>query len=340
VRTRLKRLLFRLLGKEPEAVVVCFRSGDAALADAMCAEIRRLEPTRRVFQVTHENLPEMRQLLRRYRVGLAPVLFDGDRTFRPLRRAALLLAPRKILAYNARLERHHLWLSQPIASLLFWKGVPLDRIFLRPRWLCPWRTDQTVRPIGYRMVEGRAKHAGRATVAVLTPYFPFPLSHGGAVRIFNLLREIAHEFDVVLYSFVEDQIGEQELKPVLEFVTRVYMVQKPRYREPRWSTIQPPEVCEYLSPAMFELWRDRIANGAQAAQVEYASLALYGGDILWSTTSPGTSTPRCSSARGRSRRGGIGSGGSASRTVPSENSLGWSQCQRRIASCFAFLRLV
>jgi ribosomal protein S18 acetylase RimI-like enzyme len=276
VRTHLKRLLFRLLGKDPEAVIVCFRSGEPSLADAMCAEIRRLEPGRRVFEVTLESLPEMRQRLRRYRIGLAPVLFDGNPTYRPLRRAALLLAPRKILAYNARLERHHLWLSQPVASWLFWRGVPLDRIFLRPVWLVPWRRDRTVRPAGHRAIEGRAPK-GRATVAVLSPYFPYPLSHGGAVRIFNLLREIAHEFDVALYSFIEDEVSEQDLQPVLEFVTRVYLVRKPRYREPRWSTVQPPEACEYFSPSMLELWR---ARKEKVAQVEYTSLASYGGDIL------------------------------------------------------------
>jgi polysaccharide biosynthesis protein PslH len=276
VRTRLKRLLFRLLGKDPEAVIVCFRSGDSALADAMCAEIRRLEPARRLFEVTLENLPEMRQRLRAHRIGLAPVLFTGDPKHRPLRRAAFLSAPRRILAYNSRLERHHLRLSQPISSLLFWSGVPLDRIFLRPAWLCPWRGDRTVRPIGHRVIEGRAPRE-RTSVAVLSPYFPFPLSHGGAVRIFNLLREIAREFDVALYSFVEDEVAEQDLQPVLEFVTRVHLVKKPRYREPRWSTLKPPEVCEYFSPEMLQLWR---ARRPQIAQVEYTSLAPYGGEIL------------------------------------------------------------
>ena len=281
--SRVKRLLFRLLGKDPEAVIVCFRSGDPALADAMCAEIRKLEPARRVFEVTPEDAGNLRRRFRCYRIGLAPVLFTDDPKYRPLRRAAFFLAPRKILAYNSRLERHHLWLSQPIASWLFWRGVPLDRIFLRPKWLCPWRRDRTVRPTGHRMIEGRAPRPGRAlrqgraSVAVLSPYFSFPLSHGGAVRIFHLLRETAREFDVTLYCFAEDEMAAQDLQPVLEFVARVYLVKKPRYREPRWSTLRPPEVGEYDSPAMRDLWR---ARSADVGQVEYTQLAAYGGDIL------------------------------------------------------------
>ena len=57
----------------------------------------------------------------------------------------------------------------------------------------------------------------------------------------------------------------------------MYLVDKPRYREPRWSTLRPPEACEYQSPAMRALWSERQAD---AAQVEYTYLAPYGGDIL------------------------------------------------------------
>ncbi len=127
------------------------------------------------------------------------------------------------------------------------------------------------------MIEGRMRREGRPAVAVLTPYFPFPLSHGGAVRIFHLLREVAREFEVVLYAFSEGPIGDADLKPVLGFTARLYLVEKPRYREPRWSTLRPPEVCEYQSPAMLALWK---ARAAEAAQVEYTYLAPYGGDIL------------------------------------------------------------
>ncbi|HLH42526.1 MAG TPA: GNAT family N-acetyltransferase [Bryobacteraceae bacterium] len=276
MKQRLKRWWFRLLGKDPEAVIVCFRSGPDDLAGAMCQQIRQLEPNRRCFEVSLEQAGEVGKKFRRYRIGLAPVLFTPDPKYRPLRRAAALLAPRKILAYNARLERHHLRLSSFIASWLFIKGVPLDRIFLRPRWLLPWRSDKTLRPRTHRIVEGREAR-GRKTVALLTPYFPYPLSHGGAVRIFYLLREMAREFDVLLYAFQEEEIAEADLTPVLALATQVCLVPKPRYREPRWSTLAPPQACEYDSPEMMRLWKQRRAD---VAQVEYTALARYGGDVL------------------------------------------------------------
>ncbi|MCX6631564.1 MAG: glycosyltransferase, partial [Candidatus Solibacter sp.] len=172
--------------------------------------------------------------------------------------------------------RHHLRFDLP--SLLFWLGVPLDRIYLRP-WWWPWKKrERSVVPSGYRVVAGRACTGGHRRVAVLSPHFPFPLAHGGAVRIYNLLREMAKQFDIELFAFTD---GPVELPPVLEFCARVVLVEKPRYREPRWSTLLPPEVHEFRSPAMKQaLIEERRAFGFAALQVEYTQLAEYGGDIL------------------------------------------------------------
>jgi glycosyltransferase involved in cell wall biosynthesis len=304
----IKRRLFRILGKDPEAVVVAFCTGDAGLCRRMVDEVRALVPDRRHFVVTPENWPRMRSELRRYRIGLAPVMLTSARaapgadrshdrqgvvSTDALRRAAYRLAPRKILAYNSRLERHHLRLDLP--SLLFWRGVPLDRIYLRP-WWWPWKKrDRGVVPAGYRVLEGRACSPQRKRIAVLAPYFPYPLAHGGAVRIFHLLREMAREFDVELLAFTDPKVGralppansavtgagEIEAGPVLEFCARVALVEKPRYREPRWASLLPPEVHEFRSPAMRRaIDEERRAFGFTAMQVEYTQLAEYGGDAL------------------------------------------------------------
>jgi glycosyltransferase involved in cell wall biosynthesis len=270
----LKQWIFRLLGKGPEAVVVTFCTGDPELCRRMAEEVRSLVPDRRHFVATAENWPDLKRQLKPYRIGLAPVMLTRESD--ALRRAAYRLAPHKILAYNSRLERHHL--RGDLASLLFWRGVPLDRIYLRPRWW-PWKPrERSVVPAGYRVIEGRACTEGRRRVAVLSPYFPFPLAHGGAVRIYNLLREIAKEFDIELFAFTEASV---ELAPVLEFCARVVLVEKPRYREPRWSSLVPPEVHEFRSPAMQQaLIEERRAFGFETLQVEYTQLAEYGGDIL------------------------------------------------------------
>ncbi len=280
----LKAWLFRLLQKEPEAVVVSFLSGDSRLAEKMVEEIRQLVPGRRhIFLQRQEGSPwqiyrMLRRKLRPYRIGLAPVLFTEEPD--AMRLAAFLLAPRKILAYNSRLERHHLRLRTCIASWLFLRGTPLDRIFLRPRWLCPWKQDRSVVPREWRMVAGRPLSTGRRRVAVLSPYFPWPLSHGGAVRIFHMLREAAREFDVFLFAFTTGET-EADCRELASFCSHLILVEKPRYREPRWSTLLPPEVHEFHSPAMAgALAKVRSEFAIDLVQVEYTQLARYGGDVL------------------------------------------------------------
>lgn len=289
MRAAFKQFLFRILKKEPQAVVVSFLTGDPLLAAQMFEEIQQLEPGRRHFSVKPEEFGaaspwairrELRKRFRPFRIGLAPVLFDGDPRYGALRRSAFLLAPHKILAYNQRLERHHLRLTTGVASWLFLHGVPLDRIHLRPKWLAPWKRDRSAYPAKVEEFQGRPLAARRRRIAILTPYFPYPLSHGGAVRIFHLLRDMAAEFDIFLFAF-RDRETEADLAPVRELCARVILVGKTRYREPRWSTILPPEVHEFRSPAMIDaIARVRREFQIEAMQVEYTMLAPYAGDVL------------------------------------------------------------
>ena len=213
------------------------------------------------------------------RIGLAPTLFTPDPQYAALRRAAFRYAPGRVLAYNAQLERHHLRLRSAIASALFLRGVPLDCIWLRPKWF-PFRREHSTYPETRHVFEGRPLREGRPRVAVLTPYFPFPLSHGGAVRIYNLLREAARDFDVFLFSFIERPSNAAHT-PLLDFCAKVIAFEHPRYREPRWSSLLPPEVNEFSSPyvrSTLEEYRRRF--GLQLLQVEYTQMASYGGEIL------------------------------------------------------------
>ena len=255
----------------------------------MFAEIQRLVPDRRHILVSPADFDgrstlkiyrQLRERFRAYRIGQAPLLLDRDPRHGALRRAAFLYAPTKILAYNARLERHQLSFGTAIASFLFVNGVPLDRIFLRPRWLVPWKKDRSIYPSKIQEMEGRPPSPRRRRIAVLTPYFPFPLAHGGAVRIFNLLQEMSSEFDIFLFAFSDAETSD-DLKPVRDLCARVILAGKPRYREPRWSTLTPPEVHEFHSPAMAAaLARIRAEYKIEAVQVEYTMLAPYGGDVL------------------------------------------------------------
>ena len=185
-----------------------------------------------------------------------------------------------MLAYNARLERHHLRFQLRHRVHAISAGVALDRIWLRPKWL--FHSAASVPPSGVRIevFDGRALREGKPRIAVLTPYFPFPLSHGGAVRIYNLLREASRDFDIFLFSFVEKPSNVAHT-PCSDFCSKVIAFPNPRYREPSWSTLRPPEVNEFASAyvrSASEQYREKYA--LQLMQVEYTQMATYGGDIL------------------------------------------------------------
>src|SRR5207253_2271058 len=62
---------------------------------------------------------------------------------------------------------------------------------------------------------------GKPVVLIASPYVPFPLSHGAAVRIYNLMRGAAADFDLVLVAFTEESLPvPQELRELCgEIVT-------------------------------------------------------------------------------------------------------------------------
>ena len=45
--------------------------------------------------------------------------------------------------------------------------------------------------------------AARPRVLIVSPYVPFPLSHGGAVRMYNLIRRAAESCDQILVAFTD-----------------------------------------------------------------------------------------------------------------------------------------
>jgi ribosomal-protein-alanine acetyltransferase len=288
VKQALKRILLGLLGKQEQAVVVTFATGDPERVRQMRDEVQQLLPDRQHFVVEPQPSETnalhlwwtLRRRFRTYRIGMAPVLFDNDQQHRSLRLAAFLLAPTRILAYNANLERHHLQLRTWLASLLFWRGTPLDRIYLRPAWLAFTTQDRTTVPNDTEWIDARLPRPGFRRIAILTPFVPWPLSHGGAVRMHALLKHLSNHFDVYLFAFREKETREQ-IRPLCELCTGIGWVSKPRYREPRWSSLLPPEVREYESAPMRQLLTTaRKTHGIDLLQVEFTQLARYPGDIL------------------------------------------------------------
>jgi glycosyltransferase involved in cell wall biosynthesis len=118
---------------------------------------------------------------------------------------------------------------------------------------------------------GHAKpFRGLPRVLIVSPYLPFPLSHGGAVRIYNICRSLADQVDFVLVCFRE--VNETVLYPELHRVFReVFTVD---IDEKNADASVPKQVADYRNTAMSALIREQAAR-ADIVQLEYTQMAEY-----------------------------------------------------------------
>ena len=118
--------------------------------------------------------------------------------------------------------------------------------------------------------------SGRPVVLIASPYLPFPLSHGAAVRMYNLMSRAASDFDLVLISFVEElSSAPSELTAICTEIVAV-----PRagsHAIP--STPRPDTVEEFDSPAFHAALRQTAAKWRpKIVQLEFTQMAQYADD--------------------------------------------------------------
>jgi glycosyltransferase involved in cell wall biosynthesis len=117
---------------------------------------------------------------------------------------------------------------------------------------------------------------GATRVVIASCYIPFPLSHGGAVRMYNLMRRAARDYEQILVTFVDDlHTPPQKL---LEICAEVVQVRRlgSHYRPDRGR----PDAVEDFDSATFHgalrqtmrKWRPSIV------QLEFTQMAQYAAD--------------------------------------------------------------
>lgn len=114
---------------------------------------------------------------------------------------------------------------------------------------------------------------GLPRVLVVSPYLPYPLSHGGAVRMYNLCRAMSGDVDFILACFREanEHVSYPELHEVFREVYAVDIDEK--YPD----AFAPRQVVEYRNSAMAELIRMKCLSGeVDVVQLEYTQMAEYG----------------------------------------------------------------
>ncbi len=113
------------------------------------------------------------------------------------------------------------------------------------------------------------------TVLIASPCLPFPLSHGGAVRIFNLMTRAAESHNLVLLAFAD------ELRtPPAELTNLCAEVVLVRRRGSHYRTVGPrPDMVEEFESDTFRACLKQTAARRRPAivQLEFTWMAQYAG---------------------------------------------------------------
>ena len=124
-------------------------------------------------------------------------------------------------------------------------------------------------------------HAGKAPtgkpcVIVVSAYLPFPLSHGGAVRIHNLTKRAAKDWDQILVCFVENEsVPPSEL---LELFVEIVLVRRTGSHTVVRSG-RPEVVEQFASPSFSAALREAVRKWQPViAQLEFTQMAQYARD--------------------------------------------------------------
>jgi GT2 family glycosyltransferase/glycosyltransferase involved in cell wall biosynthesis len=118
---------------------------------------------------------------------------------------------------------------------------------------------------------GRGPRTG-PRVMVASPYSPFPLSHGGAVRIYNLMRR-AQAYTQVLVCYA-DELGTPAAE-LLDICAEIVLVRR-RGSHARPDTARPDAVEEFDTPAFRAAMEDaRRRWRPEIVQLEYTQMAAH-----------------------------------------------------------------
>ncbi len=120
---------------------------------------------------------------------------------------------------------------------------------------------------------GPAHLPGRLRVLLVSPFLPFPLSHGGAVRIWNLCRQLSDrvEFTLVAVREKDEHVAYDRLRDVFADI-HVVDIDEPASLD----TSLPGQVRQYRSRALRALLTDLAARlRPDLVQFEYTHMAAF-----------------------------------------------------------------
>ncbi len=231
-----------------------------------------------------ENLARCRAAFRGKSIRLAGVLLVPRVPFRRMRLLALVLAPLYFLAVNENLNDFMLRPGSlpQIAKHILWRLRNFVRWHVSAERL-PIPSSAPVAPEPEKAVVYPGKPAtGKPRILIASAYVPFPLSHGGAVRIHNLTLRAAGHWDQVLLCFTET--GEPPARELLDRFVEVIFVRRAGSHVIK-DRGRPEVVAQFDSSAFRNALSESIRKWKPAVvQLEFTHMAQYARDCAPAAT--------------------------------------------------------
>jgi O-antigen biosynthesis protein len=115
-------------------------------------------------------------------------------------------------------------------------------------------------------------------ILFVCPYIPFPPSHGGAVRMYNLLKQLARQHEVYLLSFVENEDEFTSFDHLQEFCKEVKLIlRRQSWRRDKLLWLQPQSsLDEFYSIEYEHALQEMVGKyDIDIVQYEYTQMAQY-----------------------------------------------------------------
>jgi GT2 family glycosyltransferase/glycosyltransferase involved in cell wall biosynthesis len=255
---------------------VLYGSGGCSLFDA--AKLRALSGLNEIYQPAYVEDLDLgyRAWLQQWpSVFVAPAMVEH-------RHRATMSRYHSPEAIDAMVQRNYLKFAASTGSQPIWRDAIARSS--QDAWKLPFTvpvsgtlSDETFSLCSgdVAVFPGRAKR-GLPVVLIATAYLPFPLAHGGAVRIFNLVARAAPDFDQLMVAFCDELTTPPT--ELLELCVEIVMVKR-KGTHYRIATERPDMVEELDSPAYHGALKQMVKKWNPAiAQLEFTPMAQYAPD--------------------------------------------------------------
>ncbi len=115
-------------------------------------------------------------------------------------------------------------------------------------------------------------------ILLVTPFPPYPLNNGGALRVYNLVRNLNMQFDFTLLSFVESKAQMAYVQEYKHLFRDVHLIErKPTLAKTIMKNELPENYSHYICSNMAKSLQNILStNGVDFVQVEFPWMAYYG----------------------------------------------------------------